>query len=85
MFMYGNSGQNELNVSEKEELTPIYIREKNLVSRHLTCLCGKNKTVFIKNDVHILKLFLIVTEERVLFLFQCLQKKQTIQLWLLVV
>ena len=49
MFMYANSGQNKLNVYEKEKkLTPLYIREKNLVSKQFTCTCSKNITASIK-------------------------------------
>ena len=49
MFINGNSGQNKLNVNKKiKKLTPIYIREKNLVSRQFTCTCSNNKNVFIK-------------------------------------
>ena len=53
IFMYVNSGQNKFNVNEKENMTPIYIREKSPVSRQFSCTCNKNKTVFIKNDVRI--------------------------------
>ena len=40
-------------ISIKKTLT--YIREKNLWSRQFTCTCSNNKSVFIKNDVRILK------------------------------
>ena len=57
MFTYVSSGQNKININEKEKinLTPIYSKEENLVSRQLTY--SKNITVFIKNGIHILKLF----------------------------
>ena len=42
-------------------LMPIYIREKNLVSKQFMCRCSKNITLFIKNDIHILTLFLMIT------------------------
>ena len=77
MFMCANSGQNKLNVNEKEKkLAPIYIREKNLVSRQFTCTCSKNITMSIKNDVHILKLFSTVTTRKSLaFVSQFMKKK----------
>ena len=54
MCMCANSGQklkgvNEKKKKKKEKLTPIYIREKNVVSRQFTCACSKSKTVFMKN------------------------------------
>ena len=42
-------------------LMPIYIREKNLVSKQFMCRCSKNITLFMKNDIHILTLFLMIT------------------------
>ena len=69
MLMYPNSDQNKLNVNEKEKKkTLIYIKEKSLVSRQFTCACSKNITVFMKNNVRILKSFLTVTG-RMIFAF----------------
>ena len=52
-----------LYANEKEKkLTPIYIREKKLLSIQFTCTCIKNKTAFIKNDIRIWKLVLMLTE-----------------------
>ena len=46
--MYTSSRPNKLNVNKKEKkLTPIYIRENNLVSRQFTYRYTNNKTVFI--------------------------------------
>ena len=53
MFTYANSDQNKLNFNENKTL--IYVRENNLVLRQFTS--SKNITVFIKNDVRIMKLF----------------------------
>ena len=57
MFTYVSSGQNKININEKEKikLTPVYSKEENLVSRQFTY--SKYITVFIKNGIHILKLF----------------------------
>ena len=69
VFMYANSGQNKLHVNQKEKkLTPTDIREKNLVSRQFMCMCSNNKTVFIKNDICILKSILRVAA-RMSFVF----------------
>ena len=52
-------------------LMPIYIREKNLVSKQFMCRCSKNITLYIKNDIHILTLFLTVTiRKSFTFVFQ---------------
>ena len=77
MLMYPDSGQNKLNVNEKEKkLTLIYIKEKNLVSRQNTRACSKNITVFMKNNVRILKSFLTVTG-RMIFAFVSRFTKKT--------
>ena len=68
MSIYANSGQNKLKMPMKK-LTLISIKGKNLVSRQFMCTCNKNITVFIKNDIHILKLFLTVAARKSLFLF----------------
>ena len=78
------SGENKLNVNEKEKkLTPIYIWEKNLVSRQLTCTFS-NKTAFIKNVITVLKSLLTVTA-RMSFAFDSpfLKKKtkKTMRFW----
>ena len=58
MFMYASSGQNKINVNEiiisRKKMTLIYIREKNFVCKQFNC--SKYVTVFIKNDIHVLKL-----------------------------
>ena len=53
MFMYANSGQNKLNVTKKNRLTPIFIREKNLVSRKFMCTCSKHNCFHKKSCTNI--------------------------------
>ena len=55
MFMYANSGQNKLNVNEKEKkpYSYIYYRKEPCVKTILMHIY-----IFIKNDVRMLKLFL---------------------------
>ena len=74
MFMYANSGENffflvRINFMsmKRKKLTPIYIWEKNLVSRQLTCTFS-NKTAFIKNRITVLKSLLTLTA-RISFAF----------------
>ena len=74
MFMYGDSGQNKLNVNEKK-LTLISIRGKNFALRQFMCTCSKNITIFIKNDITILKLFLTVAARKsFVFVFWFMKK-----------
>ena len=78
------SGENKLLCQRKEKkLTPIYIWEKNLVSRQLTCTFS-NKTAFIKNDITVLKSLLTVTA-RMSFAFDSRflkkKKKKTMRSW----
>ena len=81
MFMYVNSGQNKLNVNEKEKMTPIYISEKSPVSRQFSCTCNKNKTVFIKNGVRIEIDIVLTVIARKTFVFVSKFSKKRHILW----
>ena len=60
MFTSTNSDRNKLSQWKREKLSLIYITEKNLASRQFTFACSSNRTVFLKNGIHILELFLTV-------------------------
>ena len=78
MFYCTNFGQ-KLNMSmkKKKELTPIHIIEKKLLLSQFTCTCIKNKTVFIKNDIHLRQLVLAVTERERFVLVSRFMKSKT--------
>ena len=57
-------------------MTPIYIREKNLMLRHQQHHCFNKK-----QDMHLIKLFLTLKQERVLILFLGLGNKNIMILW----
>ena len=71
MYTYVSSGQNKININEKEKikLTPIYSKEENLVSRQFTY--SKNNCFHKKWHTHI-EIVLTITA-KVLFLFLDLQ------------
>ena len=80
MFMFANSGWNKLNVREKEKdglqfILEKIIKEYRVKINHVHV--QQNVTIFVKNNVCILKLFVIVIARKSFFLFLGLQKKKT--------
>ena len=81
MFMFANSGWNKLNVREKEKdglqfILGKIIKEYCVNINHVHV--QQNVTIFIKNNVCILKQFVIVTARKSFFFFLGLQKKKHI-------
>ena len=81
MFMFANSGWNKLNVREKEKdglqfILGKIIKEYCVNINHVHV--QQNVTIFIKNNVCILKQFVIVTARKSFFFFLGSQKKKNI-------
>ena len=66
-----------MSMKKKKELTPIHIIEKKLLLSQFTCTCIKNKTVVIKNDIHLWQLVLAVTERERFVLVSRFMKSKT--------
>ena len=65
--------------NKKRKLTPIYISEKNLVSRQFTYTCKNNKIVFIKKwHMHIEIVLMATARNSFVFVSQISKKKQII-------